>query len=61
MNFKAMYELKYEHTAPVMKSDWFLYLILESTVETFRMYVDSNVKEGEALDELVLVFNSGTF
>jgi len=40
-------------------SDWTVYAILNALADMFERYVQRVVNEGDALDELVLVFNSG--
>lgn len=40
-------------------SDWTVYAILNALAQMFERYVTRVVLEGDALDELVLVFNSG--
>jgi len=40
-------------------SDWIVYAILNALAQMFERYVERLTMEGEALDELVLVFNAG--
>jgi len=42
----------------LLASDWVLYSVLDCIVDMFEVYVSGMVIESEALDELVLVFDS---
>eukprot|EP01117_Protostelium_nocturnum_P004934 TRINITY_DN1788_c0_g1_i3.p1 TRINITY_DN1788_c0_g1~~TRINITY_DN1788_c0_g1_i3.p1 ORF type:complete len:387 (+),score=84.23 TRINITY_DN1788_c0_g1_i3:127-1287(+) len=46
------------HQKIIPTSDWILHSVLDSLVDIFVIYVDAISREAEALDELVLVFNS---
>eukprot|EP01118_Nematostelium_gracile_P016156 TRINITY_DN662_c0_g1_i1.p1 TRINITY_DN662_c0_g1~~TRINITY_DN662_c0_g1_i1.p1 ORF type:complete len:412 (-),score=104.80 TRINITY_DN662_c0_g1_i1:227-1462(-) len=43
----------------MIKSDWVLYSVLNAIGELLKDYVSGIVMEGEALDELVLIFSAG--